>query len=72
MKWDICLSLDISFGSFCGERGVIWPTLYALDALKEFEIGIPLNDKQEMKQNTEEFAGMCSKKKHLKHIALAR
>ena len=60
MKWDICLSLDISFGSLCGERGVIWPTLYALDALEEFEIGIPLNDKQEMKKIAEEFAGMCS------------
>ena len=63
MKWDICLSLDISPGSFWGERGVIWQTLYALDALgipKEFEIGIPLNDKQEMKKIAEEFAGMCS------------
>ena len=60
MKWDICLSLDISFGSFWGERGVIWPTLYALDDLEEFEIGIPLNDKQEMKKIAEEFAGMCS------------
>ena len=60
MKWDICLSLDIGFGSFWGERGVIWPTLYALDALEEFEIGIPLNDKQEMKKIAEKFAWMCS------------
>ena len=60
MKWDICLSLDISPGSFWGERGVIWPTLYAIDALEEFEIGLPLNDNQEMKKIAEEFAGMCS------------
>ena len=53
MKWDICLSLDIGFGSFWGERGVIWPTLYALDALDESEIGLPLNDKQEMNKIAE-------------------
>jgi hypothetical protein len=39
MKWDTCLSLHIGFGSFWGERGVIWPTMYAIDSLDEYEIG---------------------------------
>jgi hypothetical protein len=39
MKLDICLSLDIGFGNFWGEKGVIWPTMYAIDSLDEYEIG---------------------------------
>ena len=60
MKWDICLSLDIGFGSFWGERGVIWPTLHALDTLDEYEIGLPLSDKEEMRKIADEFAGTCA------------
>ena len=39
MKWDICLALDIGFGSYWGGRGVIWPTICALDCLTDYEIG---------------------------------
>ena len=60
MKWDICLSLDVGFGSFWGERGVIRPTLHALDTLDEYEIGLPLSDKQEMRKIADEFAGTCA------------
>ena len=59
MKWDICLALDIGFGSYWGERGVIWPTIYAIDCLTDFEIGLPLNEEAEMRKIAEEFAAMC-------------
>ena len=31
MELDICLTLDIGFESFGGERGVTWPTLSGID-----------------------------------------
>ena len=31
MELNICLTLDIGFGSFGGERGVTWPTLPGID-----------------------------------------
>ena len=59
MKWDICLALDIGFGSYWGGRGVIWPTICALDCLTDYEIGLLLNEEAEMEKIAEEFAGMC-------------
>ena len=59
MKWDICLSLDIGFGSSWGERGVIWPTLHALDTLDEYEIGLPLSDKEEMRPVSAPLSASC-------------
>ena len=55
--YDICLSLNIGIGSFWGERGVIWPTMRALDEV--YEIGISLNDENEMRKITEEFSAIC-------------
>ena len=50
MKWDICLALDIGFGSDWGEEASFG--IYA-------KIGLPLNEEAEMKKIAEEFAGMC-------------
>jgi hypothetical protein len=36
MKWDICLSLNIGFGSFWGENGVIWSMMRAIGKLSIF------------------------------------
>ena len=46
MRWDICFALNIGFGSFFVDtpRGVLWPTLMALDAIPEFSIGLDLQN----------------------------
>ena len=51
MMWDMCLALDIGFGSYRGEGGVTWPTIYALDCLTDYEIGLPSNEESEMKNS---------------------
>ena len=59
MMWDMCLALDIGFGSYRGEGGVTWPTIYALDCLTDYEISLPSNEEAQVKTIAEEFAGMC-------------
>lgn len=53
--YDICLAFDIGFGSFFGERGVIWPTLRAID--EYYTIGLSLNE-EDLKKQAEEFAAL--------------
>jgi hypothetical protein len=56
MFWDICLALKVGFGSFFGENGVLWPTMYAID--ESYEIGLPLNDPAALERQASEFAAL--------------
>ena len=50
---DICMSMNIGFGSFFGRRGILWRTMEAIN--ESYEIGLPLNDKVELRRISEEF-----------------
>jgi hypothetical protein len=39
---DLCFAWGISRSAFFSERGVLWPTIDAIDSL--LEIGLPIND----------------------------
>jgi len=39
---DLCFAWGISRSTFYSERGVIWPTIEAIDSL--LQIGLPIND----------------------------
>jgi hypothetical protein len=55
---DICLTFNIGIGSFWGEKGVFWLTLYALDSIPDFDIGLPLGDAVAMKRLADEYAAI--------------
>ena len=54
---DICMSMNIGFGSFFGRNGLLWRTMEALD--ESYEIGLPLNDEAEMEKIASEFSAIA-------------
>lgn len=53
MQLDLCFAFGISRTSFYGRRGVLWPTIKALDSI--LTLGFPLNKEDELKRLSEEF-----------------
>ncbi len=45
---DLCFAFGIGVSSFYSDRGVIWPTIEALDEV--FQIGLPINDSVRLEQ----------------------
>lgn len=50
---DLCFGWAISKTSFFSDRGVVWPVLEAIN--QALEIGLPLNDVEELNKNADEF-----------------
>jgi hypothetical protein len=50
---DLCFAWGISSSSFYSRRGVLWPTISAID--KAFELGFPVNDGERLEQLADGF-----------------
>lgn len=48
MQWDLCFAFGISRSSFYSRRGVLWPTIKAIDSV--LTLGFPLNDVIELER----------------------
>lgn len=46
MQWDLCFAFGISRTSFYSRRGVLWPTIRALDAV--LSLGFPIGNVDEL------------------------
>ena len=50
------MSMNIGYGSFSAEHGVIWPIVNALNAC--FDIGLPVNDENALESLANGFASL--------------
>ena len=50
---DICFAWGIGYGTFFSSRGVLWPTIEAMNEL--FEIGVPIHDEIALRTISEGF-----------------
>ena len=50
---DLCFAWGVSYSTFYSDRGVLWPTIEALDAV--FHIGLPLDDLNRLEEISKGF-----------------